>query len=89
MPFLLAPLRPTVKAEAVDDAFVAVGQRRKAHKPNQKMATAALRRRPHQLGIPKESQRRLPLDFTSLSNTLNDTPSEHSELEDERVGKKL
>jgi hypothetical protein len=36
-----------------------------------------------------EPAKNIPLDFTSLPNTLNNTPSEHSELEDEMVGKRL
>jgi exosome complex exonuclease RRP6 len=94
IPFVPAHLRHPIKAEVVDDAIVVVGQRQKKRKRKIKagmdgdsnhemsLSTSALA---HPKAEPEEI---VPFDFASVPNILDDTPSERSELEDGRAGKR-
>lgn len=93
IPFVPAPLRQTVKPEVVDDAIVVVGQRQKKRKRNKKAGIGGddgseTPSTPvaHTKVEPEEI---VPFDFASVPNILDDAPSERSELEDKRAGKRL
>ena len=93
IPFVPAPLRQTVKAEAVDDTIVVVGQRQKKRKRNKKVGVGgddSSETPSTPAGHTKvEPEEIVPFDFASVPNILDDAPSERSELGDERPGKRL